>query len=66
VIAADGKLLIMSEGGKLVLAQPSGKAFVEKASASVLGRPFRSHLALANGLLYARDEQKLVCWKVKK
>ena len=37
-------------------------AYREKARAEVVSGPFRPHLALANGKLYARDNRKLVCW----
>jgi outer membrane protein assembly factor BamB len=66
IIAAGNKLFILSEGGDLVLAEANGEKYQEKARASVLGRPCRAHLALADGRLYARDGRKLVCWKVKK
>jgi outer membrane protein assembly factor BamB len=66
LLAADKKLFLLSEHGDLVLLRPSGEEYSEKARATVLGKPCRAHLALANGLLYARDGKKLVCWKVKK
>ena len=66
IVAAGKKLFVLSEGGDLVLVEASGDKYQEKARASVLGRSNRAHLALANGLLYAHDNKKLVCWKVKK
>jgi outer membrane protein assembly factor BamB len=66
LLAADGKLFLLNEHGDLVLLKPSPDEYVEKARATVLGSPCRAPLALANGLLYARDGKKLVCWKVKK
>lgn len=65
VIAAGKKLFILSEGGDLVLLRATPDKYEEKARARVLSRPCRAHLALANGLLYGRDDRKLVCWKVK-
>jgi outer membrane protein assembly factor BamB len=65
IIAADGKLIILSEGGDLFLVQASPKGYQELARASVLTPPCRAPLALANGQLYARDNHKLVCWKLE-
>src|SRR5581483_1159588 len=61
LIFADGQLIVMSEGGELVLVEPTPAAYREKARAAVLPGPVRSHLALANGRLYARNNNKLVC-----
>jgi outer membrane protein assembly factor BamB len=66
VVAAGKKLFVLSEGGELVLLAANADRHDEKARARVLTPPFRSHLALANGLLYARDDRNLVAWKVKK
>ncbi|MFO0843470.1 MAG: PQQ-binding-like beta-propeller repeat protein [Gemmataceae bacterium] len=66
LIAAGKKLFVMSEGGELVLLVASAARHDEKARARVLAAPFRSHLALANGLLYARDGRELVAWGVKR
>ena len=64
LLVAGGQLIVMSEGGELVLVEPTSTAYREKARAEVLAGPFRSHLALANGKLYARDNKKLVCWNL--
>jgi outer membrane protein assembly factor BamB len=66
VILADGKLIILTENGDLVLAEPTPAAYREKARASVLSSPCRAPLALANGLLYLRDDKKLLCLNLKK
>jgi outer membrane protein assembly factor BamB len=65
LIAADGKLLVMSEGGDLVLVEPTPEACREKARAHVLTGPVRAHLALSDGRLYCRDNRKLVCWDLR-
>jgi len=65
IIAADGQLLVLSEGGELVLVQPTPDAYREKGRAAVLTGPVRAHPALAGGLLYARDNGKLVCWDLR-
>jgi outer membrane protein assembly factor BamB len=64
-IVVGEKLILMSEGGELVLAKASGDRYREEARAAVLSRPVRAHLALADGRLYGRDNKKLVCWGVK-
>jgi outer membrane protein assembly factor BamB len=66
VIAADGKLIVMSEDGDLVLLEPTPEAAREKASARLLTGPVRAHLALSDGRLYCRDRSKLVCWDLRK
>jgi outer membrane protein assembly factor BamB len=66
LLAADKKLFMLNEHGDLVLLGVNSDKYDEKARATVLGKPCRAHLALANGLLYGRDDRKLVCWKVKK
>ncbi len=66
VILADGKLILLSEKGELVLAEANPDAYKEKARAAVLGNPVRSPIALADGRLYARDGKKLVCWNLRR
>jgi outer membrane protein assembly factor BamB len=65
MILADGKLVILTESGDLVLAEPTPEAYREKARARVLTNPCRAELALANGRLYGRDNTKLVCWDLR-
>jgi len=65
MILAEGNLIVLSEGGELVLVECKSDRYREKARASVLTGPCRAHMALANGRLYARDNKKLVCWRVK-
>ncbi|MHB1423992.1 MAG: PQQ-binding-like beta-propeller repeat protein [Gemmataceae bacterium] len=66
LILADGNLIVLSESGELVLVECKSDKYREKARAAVLTGPCRTHLALANGRLYARDNRKLVCWKMAK
>ncbi len=66
MILAEGNLIVLSEGGELVLVECKADKYREKARAAVLGGPCRAQPALANGRLYARDNKKLVCWKLKK
>ncbi len=66
MIVAEGNAIVLGEGGDLVLVECKSDNYREKARAAVLTNPCRSHLALANGRLYARDNTKLMCWNIKK
>ena len=61
LILADGKLLILTEDGELILAPASPKVFKVLHRQQILGLEVRAHFALANGRLYARDKRRLVC-----
>src|SRR5262249_22605729 len=66
ILVADGILLVLSEGGELVLVEPTSSGYREKARAEVLSGPVRAQPALSEGRLYVRDGTKLVCWNLKK
>jgi outer membrane protein assembly factor BamB len=67
MILAEGKIIALTEIGDLVLVEATPAAYREKSRARVLvDRPCRAQIALANGLLYARDQKTLGCWKLKK
>jgi outer membrane protein assembly factor BamB len=66
LIAADGKLLVLSEDGDLVLVQPTPDGYREQGRAGLLKGPCRAPIALAGGRLYARDGQRLGCWDLRK
>ncbi len=66
ILHADGKLWLMSEAGELILARPNAGRFEVLSRAKLLTGPVRSTLALSDGLLFCRDDKKLVAWKVKK
>jgi outer membrane protein assembly factor BamB len=67
MVLADGQLVIVTERGDLVLAEPTPEAYREKAREHVFDAPpCRAPIALADGRLYARDGAKLVCWNLKK
>ncbi len=68
VIAADGMLYFRYENGvvALVKADPNGYEFVSSFKIPEQSRsPSWQHLALANGKLYIRDQDKLHCFDVK-
>jgi outer membrane protein assembly factor BamB len=66
LLVAEGNLIVLSESGELVRVEGKPDSYREKARAAVLTGPCRSPIALANGRLYARDSNKLVCWNMKK
>ena len=59
---ADGKLIILGERGKLVIAEASPDGFKELASAQILKGKCWTVPVLANGRIYARNaDGQLVC-----
>jgi hypothetical protein len=56
----DGKLLILDDGGTLRLADADEKGYRELCKARVCGGTLIAP-ALADGLLYARDDKELIC-----
>ncbi len=55
LIAANGKLIIITEKGELVIAKASAAGFEEISRAQVLGGRCWTAPVLANGLLYVRN-----------
>jgi outer membrane protein assembly factor BamB len=64
LILAGDKLLIMKTDGELVLAAADKSRYRELARAQVLDGTAQPLPALANGLLYVRDENTLKCLRV--
>jgi len=60
LLAAD-RLVILTEKGEVILAPAKPDAFKPTARARVLKSVCRAHPALAGGLLYARDQDTMVC-----
>lgn len=66
LMVADGRLVILSERGKLVIAKASPERFEELASAQILTGKCWTVPVLANGLIYARNAVgDLVCVDVR-
>lgn len=62
LMAADGKLIVLSEKGELVVADASPEAFKPLARAQVLGGKCWSTPVLSNGRIYCRNAKgDLVC-----
>jgi len=57
----DDKLLMLTDGGELVLLGPNSKEYKELARTKVSGPETWAHPALTNGRLYIRDKTDLVC-----
>ena len=61
VIFADNHLIILSDRGKLGLAEATPAGYIEKASAKVLSGLCWTAPTLADGRLYLRNEEEIVC-----
>jgi outer membrane protein assembly factor BamB len=57
---ANDKVMMMEEGGTLVLIEPDASACRELARSKVCGHAW-AHPAISGGRLYVRDEKELVC-----
>jgi outer membrane protein assembly factor BamB len=66
VLLASDRLVIVREGGELVLAPASPQAFKPIARAQILSGVLRPYPAIADGFLYVRNENTLVCLDVRK
>ncbi len=67
VAIADGKLILLTTSGELVVAEASPEAYKEITRAQVIGGKCWSVPVLSNGRIYARNAQgTLVCLDVKK
>jgi outer membrane protein assembly factor BamB len=62
----DGKLLMLEDGGSLVLLEPSAEKYQELARSKVCGEEAWAHPALADGRLYLRDHRELICLEMGK
>ncbi|MFT5466414.1 MAG: outer membrane protein assembly factor BamB [Verrucomicrobiales bacterium] len=61
---ADGKLFLSTMRGELVLVKASTEGFEEVSRAKVLQMQTRQAPVIANGKLYLRDDNEVVCLKV--
>jgi outer membrane protein assembly factor BamB len=66
VLLAGDRLIVMREGGELVLAPASPQAFKPTARAQILQGVVRPYPAIANGMLYVRNENTLLCVDLRK
>ncbi|WP_020471251.1 PQQ-binding-like beta-propeller repeat protein [Zavarzinella formosa] len=56
---ADGNLLMHADNGQLTLLKPNAKEYEEVCTSPVCG-PTWAHPALANGVLFVRDDKELI------
>ena len=67
MVLTDGHLIVLTENGDLVAVEATPKEYRESSRAHVLDAlPCRAQIALASGRLYARDQQSLACWNLKR
>jgi outer membrane protein assembly factor BamB len=68
VILADGRLYYRTEQGTLLLIEPDSKHYIERGRFDQPDRskqPAWAHPVIANGKLYVRDQDLLLCYDVK-
>lgn len=68
LLASDGKLIALSDGGRLVVAEAAPTEYKETGSAKPLSGKCWTMPVLANGRIYARNNKEgiVVCLDVKK
>jgi len=66
ITLAGDRLLIMREGGEMILAPASPQAFKPLARAQVLPGVVRPLPAIADGFVYVRNENTLVCLDLRR
>jgi outer membrane protein assembly factor BamB len=68
VVLADGRLYYRTEKGTMLLIEPNPKQYVERGRFEQPDRsqqPAWTHPVIANGKLYLRDQDVLLCYDVK-
>lgn len=66
LLYADGHLVVLSEGGQLLLVEATPAAYTEKASFQVADAKHWTVPTLYDGRLYVRNERDLFCLDVKR
>ena len=66
ITLAGDKLLVIREGGEMLLAPASPQAFKPIARARVLPGVLRPLPAIADGFVYVRNENSLVCLDLRR
>lgn len=65
VILVGDKLLVVTEQGELWLVRATPEKFDQLSAVQILRAGHRSHAAYADGMLYARDAEKMVALKLR-
>ena len=66
VLLAGDRLLILREAGEMIFAPASPQAFKPIARAQILNGVVRPYAALADGFLYLRNENTLLCLDLRR
>jgi outer membrane protein assembly factor BamB len=66
VTLAGNRLLILRENGEMILAEASPDAFKPVARAQILPGTVRAYPAIADGMVYVRNDDTLVCLDLRK
>jgi outer membrane protein assembly factor BamB len=66
IVRVGDKLLVLSQNGRLEALEANPERRVVLAKQDILTGPVRAHLALADGVLFARDGKKFVALGFKK
>ncbi|MFB3127625.1 MAG: hypothetical protein ACE1Z8_09095, partial [Candidatus Acidiferrales bacterium] len=66
ITRAGDRLLILRQNGELLLAKASPASFQVISRAQILQGTVRAYPAIANGLLYARSTDTLICVRLTK
>ena len=66
LIIADGQMIVITETGELVLSPVSPDGFKETSKARVVKGTCYTAPSLANGKLYVRSNQEMVCIEMRK
>jgi len=66
VTLAGNRLLILRENGEMVLAAASQDGFTPVARAQILPPTVRAYPAIADGMVYVRNGDTLVCLDLRK
>ncbi|MBC8165944.1 MAG: PQQ-like beta-propeller repeat protein, partial [Bryobacteraceae bacterium] len=64
LMLAGNRLLIVRESGEAVLAEANPKAFTADGKVQLLPAVVRSYAALAEGVLFVRNENTMAAWRV--
>jgi len=66
LILVDGHLMVLSDQGKVIVAEASPEAFVEKASLQALEGKSWTAPSFANGKIYLRNLTEMTCIEIQK
>jgi hypothetical protein len=61
LIGADGRLIVLGESGNLALVEANPEEFTQTATAQILNGKNWTSPSLAQGKLYLRNHEELVC-----